>query len=230
MTSMLLLLVLLVVSGNCQAADPPQLNTASEKISYSIGYQVGTDLREQGVAINIEALVQGLRDARQVSGPTLLSPEEMRAVLMEFKQQIVASEGKSQQLTAEAYRGEGRAFLAENAKKRGVVSLPSGLQYEVLAEGSGKSPKPEDTVTVNYRGTLPDGKEFDSSFRDGTPATFRVNTVIAGWQEALALMQEGAKWRLFLPADLAFGEKGPLAERVVIYELELLAVQPGNEK
>jgi len=215
----------------CWAADKPALQDENDKICYSIGYQVGTDLKEHGVKPNAPAMTQGLQDAFDPAADTLLSAEEMQAVLVAFKMKIDARQQQQQQgkKAVEQYRGEGRAFLSDNAKKEGVVTLPSGLQYLVLAQGSGKTPKPEDTVTVNYRGTLINGREFDSSFRDNKPATFRVDTVILGWQEALAMMKEGDKWKLFIPSDLAFGERGPLADKVVIYELELLSVLPAQE-
>jgi len=208
------------------------LQDENDKICYSIGYQVGTDLKEHGVKPNAPAMTQGLQDAFDPAADTLLSAEEMQAVLVAFKMKIDARQQQQQQgkKAVEQYRGEGRAFLSDNAKKEGVVTLPSGLQYLVLAQGSGKTPKPEDTVTVNYRGTLINGREFDSSFRDNKPATFRVDTVILGWQEALAMMKEGDKWKLFIPSDLAFGERGPLADKVVIYELELLSVLPAKER
>lgn len=219
---------LIVLSTACWAGDKPQLQDEKDKINYSVGYQVGSDLKRQGVELNATALVQGVQDAVDASANPLLTVEEMQKVLVELKSKIDARQEKEKKITIESYRGEGRDFLAANAKKEGVVSLPSGLQYTVLQEGTGKMPKAEDTVTVNYRGTLIDGKEFDSSFRDNKPTTVRLNNVIAGWQEALPLMKEGAKWKLFIPSDLAFGERGPLAEKVTIYELELLSVQPAK--
>jgi FKBP-type peptidyl-prolyl cis-trans isomerase FklB len=114
--------------------------------------------------------------------------------------------------------------LAENATKEGVKTTPSGLQYKVIREGTGKTPGPHDSVTVHYRGTRLDGREFDSSYRKNEPATFRVDGVIRGWTEALQLMKEGAKWQLFIPADLAYGERGPLADKTLIFDVELISV------
>lgn len=213
-----------------EAADKPKLQDQGDKISYSIGYQVGTDLRNQGVKLNAEAMVQGLQDAFNNSKDTLLTADEMHSVLLALKLKMDARQEAKKKKPVENYRGEGRTFLAANAKVEGVVSLPSGLQYMVLQEGNGRTPTMEDTVTVNYRGTLINGREFDSSYRTNKPATFRIDTVIPGWQEALTMMKEGAKWKLFIPADLAFGERGPLADKVVIYELELLSVQPAAGK
>ncbi len=152
----------------------------------------------------------------------------MVKTLQELKKKVVAADTKTRQALAEKYRGEGREFLAANAKKAGIVSLPSGLQYKVVQEGKGKSPKPDDTVTVHYRGTLIDGAEFGSSYRDDKPATFTISGTIPAWREALPLMKEGAEWQLFIPADLAFGERGPLADRTVIYEIKLLAIEPAK--
>lgn len=209
----------------CQADDKPPLLETKDRINYSIGYQVGSDLKQQDVEFNAAALVQGVQDGFAGTTQPALSSEEMHTVLVELKKRIDARDEQEKKKAVEKYRGEGREFLAANAKKAGVVSLPSGLQYMVLKEGDGKVPQAEDIVTVTYRGTLIDGKEFDSSFRDNKPASFSLKSVIPGWKEALAKMKEGAKWQLFIPADLAFGERGPLAERVVIYEIELISVQ-----
>jgi FKBP-type peptidyl-prolyl cis-trans isomerase FklB len=224
------LLYLIILPSICRAADKLVLQDEKDKINYSIGYQVGSDLKDQKVELNAAALVQGLQDASAVSTKPLLTAEEMQTVLVALKKKIDTRQEQEKKKVVENYRGEGRTFLAANAKKEGVISLPSGLQYMILKEGNGKMPKSEDTVTATYRGTLIDGKEFDSSFRDNKPATFRLNTVIPGWQEALSMMKEGAKWKLFIPSDLAFGERGPLADKVVIYEIELLSVQPAKGK
>lgn len=225
---LIIFLNLAVLAGTCLASDTLQLQDEKDKISYSVGYQVGGDFKKQGVDLNPDALVKGVQDALAGSGQPLLSSEEMQSILVALKKKIDTALEQEKKKTLEGYRGEGRAFLAENGKKQGVVTLPSGLQYKVLVQGTGKSPTLEDTVTVNYRGTLINGKEFDSSYRDNKPATVRLSTLIPGWQEALPLMKEGGKWQIFVPADLAFGERGPLAEQVVIYEIELLSVQPAS--
>lgn len=215
---------LLLSFGICWGGESVALKDEKDRISYSIGYQVGIDMKSQGVDFNPEALVRGARDAGG-DGKLLMNPQEMRNTLVEFRKKMTETEGKQRKAQSEAYRGEGREFLAGNAKKEGVVTLPSGLQYQVLKEGKGKSPALKDTVTVHYRGTLIDGKEFGSSEREGKPATFPVTNTIPGWREALPLMKQGAKWKLYIPADLAFGERGPLADRTVIYEIELLDVK-----
>ncbi|MCM2265040.1 MAG: FKBP-type peptidyl-prolyl cis-trans isomerase [Desulfuromonadales bacterium] len=222
------LMTLLLTSTWGLAAEAPLLKDDTDRTSYSVGYQVGGDFKRQGMTLSREALIKGIEDALADNSTPLMSPQEMRTTLIDLKKRVVAQQSRQKEATVEQYRGEGREFLAANAKKEGVITLPSGLQYKVLTEGSGRQPAPEDTVTVNYRGTLIDGSEFDSSFRDGKPVTIPLNSVIAGWKEAIPLMKEGAQWQLFIPADLAFGERGPLADRTVIYELELLSVQPAE--
>ena len=224
---MMALLGVGLCAGVCRAEKQPgmDLETGKGRTNYSIGYQIGGDFKRQGMELAPEALLQGIRDALAESKP-LMTPEEMRATLVNLKKNIVAEQEQQRKQGVEKYRGEGREFLALNAKKGGVFTLPSGLQYKVLKEGTGKRPTIKDTVTVHYRGTQLDGREFDSSYQDGKPATIALNKVIPGWKEALQLMKEGARWQLFIPADLAFGERGPLADRTVIYEIELIAIQP----
>lgn len=225
------LIVVLLPAGTCFAGEKVPLTEQGDRINYSIGYQIGGDLKQQGMTISPEALLKGIEDAQAGTEPRL-SPEEMNGILQALKKNIenkqLEDRKVAQQKTREQYRGEGREFLAQNARKKGVVSLPSGLQYEVIRGGSGRSPRPHDTVKVHYRSTLLAGTEFDSSYRKKGPAEFRVDGVIAGWTEALQLMKEGAKWRIFVPADLAYGERGPVADRTVIYEIELLEVKPGE--
>jgi FKBP-type peptidyl-prolyl cis-trans isomerase FklB len=218
-------LLIALYSGAGVASERVGLENESDKVNYSVGYQIGGDFKRQGVELNPEALVQGIQDALSGSG-ALLTPEEMRTVLVGLKKKIVSAE-RQQRVQQEArYRAEGQAFLAANADKEGVVTLPSGLQYKVIREGTGKTPGPNDSVTVRYRGTQIDGTEFDSSDPDGGPETFRVDGVIKGWTEALQLMKEGATWQLFVPADLAYGLRGPLADRSLVFELELISVNP----
>lgn len=221
MLSIALLAGVSVVDGKEPVTDP------GDRINYSLGYQIGGDLRQQGHDINPEAVLQGINDALSGSEPQLKA-EEMNSLLMSLKKDIVEAQQENrkiaQQKIKEQYRGEGREFLARNAKAQGVVTLPSGLQYTVEKEGSGMKPGPHDTVKVHYRSTLLDGSEFDSSYRRNEATEVRVDGVIAGWTEALQLMQEGAKWRIFVPADLAYGERGPLADRTVIFDIELIAV------
>jgi FKBP-type peptidyl-prolyl cis-trans isomerase FklB len=224
------LMVLLLVNVICTPA-AVSANEIKDKPGYSVGYQIGEDLRKQNMDFDGEAFLKGIRDAKAGNEP-MFSPEAMRTALVELKKKVTA-QNKSQKADKrielsnikEGYRGEGRDFLTENGKKEGVVTLPSGLQYKVIKEGTGKKPGPSDTVLVNYRGTLIDGTEFDSSYKTNKPAKLHVNGVIQGWKEALQLMKEGAKWQLFVPADLAYGERGPLADRTVIFDIELIKVE-----
>jgi FKBP-type peptidyl-prolyl cis-trans isomerase FklB len=217
-------LFVLLLYGVSRAEEKPLLTDENGRINYSVGYQIGGDFKRQEVELNSEALVQGIKDSLEETQP-LMSEEEMRSTLIDLKKKIVAAEEDIRKTRGEKHRAEGRKFLAENGKKEGVVTLPSGMQYLVLQEGTGRKPTLEDTVTVNYRGTKIDGIEFDSSYKDGKPVTFPLKSVIPGWQEALNMMHAGAKWRIFLPPKLAFGDKGPLEDQTVIYEIELLSVE-----
>jgi FKBP-type peptidyl-prolyl cis-trans isomerase FklB len=210
--------------GAHAAAGSVELKDEKDRINYSVGYQIGGDFKKQGVNLNPEALVQGIRDALNETQP-LMTREDMESTLVALKKKIMALQETPPKAMAEKYRGEGREFLVKNAARDGVTTLPSGLQYKVDKTGSGRRPGLKDTVIVNYRGTLVDGTEFDSSYRKNGPAAFSLTDVIPGWREALPMMKEGARWQLFIPADLAFGERGPLADRVVIYEVELVSVQ-----
>ncbi len=227
------LITLVIVAGligtPCLAEELPDLGNEKARANYSVGYQIGDDFKRQGVEINPEALVKGIQDA--ISGKTpLMTAEEQRATLVNLQRQVATRQKQNKPKQAQKYRGEGREFLASNANKPGVVTLPSGMQYKVIREGTGRSPGATDTVTVHYRGTLLDGTEFDSSYSRGKPATFGVGRVIAGWTEALQLMKEGARWQLFIPPDLAYGEKGAGSKippnSSLIFDVELISVEP----
>lgn len=222
----------LILQGVCLADDKVKLKDEKAKISYSAGYRVGSDFKQQFEGVDARAMVKGVQDALLGATP-LMSPEEMQATLMELKKQIVAIKQKERQQLAAKHLAEGRAFLAENAKKDGVVSLRSGLQYKVIEEGSGKAPGLKDTVSVNYRGTLIDGTEFDNSYKRKEPTTFRVDSVIRGWSEALQLMKEGAKWELYIPPELGYGDRGAGSKippnSPLIFEVEVVSVNPTKE-
>jgi len=200
------------------------LKSQKEKMSYIIGMDMGKNLKNQSIDIDQAAFARGIKDAFS-GGKSSLTDEEIRQTMTAFQKEMMA---KSQAL-GEKNKKEGEAFLAGNKKKQGVITLPSGLQYKVISAGKGTKPKPTDTVTVQYRGTLIDGTEFDSSYRRGQPATFPVNGVIPGWTEALGLMQEGAKWQIFVPSNLAYGEKGTGGQigpnATLIFEVELISIQ-----
>jgi len=228
----MVVLIIVLVSGLCFAVEQTVLSEEKDRFSYSVGYQMGGDFKQQSMDLDPDAFLKGVEDAFAEAEPQL-SAEEMRATLLELKKKIVAMQKakKADQRIErknmkEKYWGEGREFLAENAKKDGVITLPSGLQYKVINEGNGRIPGPNDSVTVHYRGTLIDGTEFGSSYHDNKPGEFRVDGVIKGWTEALQLMKEGAKWQLFIPADLAYRERGPLADKTVIFDIELISVKP----
>jgi len=204
-----------------------ELETREQRVSYSIGADIGGTLKEQGIPLDAAALSAGLKDA--LAGKTVMTDEEMRDAMTEFRQELM-SKMESEQASASAGNlKSGQAFLASNGEKDGVVTLPSGLQYKVLKSGDGKSPSATDTVRTHYHGTLIDGTVFDSSVQRGEPVTFAVNQVIPGWTEALQLMKEGDKWELYIPANLAYGERGAGGvigpNATLIFEVELLAVE-----
>ena len=225
------LLAVLAGTGLCVAAwaaedRPLDLQDENDRVNYTLGYQIGGGLKQQEVDLKPDVLLRGIQDAMGASGQDLMGFESRQQTLIDLQRKRLTDARRKQSEELDRRRREGAVFLAENAKKEGVVTLPSGLQYKVVAEGKGRSPEPTDTVTVNYRGTLIDGTEFDNSERQGKPATFALANVIAGWQEALPLMQEGARWHLFIPQELAYGDRGPLARQTLIFELELVSVGP----
>ncbi|HEY6305984.1 MAG TPA: FKBP-type peptidyl-prolyl cis-trans isomerase [Candidatus Angelobacter sp.] len=207
--------------------------TDKEKDSYAIGMNIGTGLREnltrQSVDVDYKLLLQGLQDSLS-GGKTLMTEEEARAALTQLQNDLRAKQEEKQKEAAGTNKKEGEAFLAANKTKDGVVTLPSGLQYKILTPGTGPKPVATDTVSVNYRGTLINGKEFDSSAKSGKPVTFQVGGVIKGWTEALQLMPVGSKWQLWIPPDLAYGpqQRGPDIgpNSTLVFEVELLSIEP----
>ena len=224
--SMVLGIVLL--AGQANAEEKKALQTAKEKQSYSLGADIGGKLKAQPIEIDADALTQGLKDAFS-KGKMQLTEQEMKETLSGLQKELMEKQAERTKVLAEKNKKEGEAFLAANKTKEGVKTLPSGLQYKVIKEGTGKTPKAEDTVVTNYRGTLIDGTEFDSSYKRGQPATFPVKGVIPGWTDALQLMKEGSKWELFIPSNLAYNERGagnaigPNA--ALIFEIELISVK-----
>jgi FKBP-type peptidyl-prolyl cis-trans isomerase FklB len=182
--------------------------------------------------IDPDVLAKGLKDAF-TGGKTLMTEQEVTETLNGLRMEMMAKQQERMKEAGEKNKKEGEAFLAENKKKEGVVTLPSGLQFKVITVGTGKMPKLTDTVTVNYKGTLIDGTEFDSSYKRGQPATFPVNGVIPGWTEALQLMKEGSKWQVFIPSNLAYGERGAgnqiTPNAVLIFDVELISVKSGED-
>jgi len=209
---------LLVVQASAQEAEV--FKTQKEKLSYALGMDLGASLRAQSIEVDPVVFGQAFKDALS-GGKTLLTPEQARVVLASLQNDMkdkVTSKNKQ----------EGEAFLAQNKTKEGIVALPSGLEYKILKAGDGKKPVLSDTVVCQYRGTLIDGTEFDSSYKRNQPVTFPVNRVIKGWTEALQLMPVGSKWQLFIPASLAYGDRGtgPIGpESTLIFEVELVSIQ-----
>ena len=211
------------------------LKTQKEKNSYALGMSIGTGLKKQGVSTSVDpALVsRGLRDAIG-TGKTVMTEDEMRAALTQLRTEVQGAQQAKAHLEGASARKDGEAFLAANKTKDGVQTLPDGLQYKILQAGNGPKPTANDTVTVNYRGTLINGKEFDSSYKRGQPISFPVSGVIKGWTEALQLMPVGSKWQLFIPSDLAYGDQGAGADigpgQTLIFDVELLGIGDQTQK
>jgi FKBP-type peptidyl-prolyl cis-trans isomerase FklB len=200
------------------------LKNQKDKVSYIFGMDIGSNLKKQSIDVDPNILAKGVKDAFSGEKP-LLTDQEIQETMVAFQKEMMAKQAE----VAKKNKTEGEVFLAENKKKEGVKTLPSGLQYKVIKAGTGKKPKSTDTVTAHYRGTLINGTEFDSSYKRGQPVSFPVSGVIPGWTEALQLMEVGAKWQLFIPPNLAYGEQGtgrnigPNA--TLIFEVELVSIQ-----
>jgi FKBP-type peptidyl-prolyl cis-trans isomerase FklB len=222
---MALLIALCAVVTAAQDASP--LKSAKDKRSYALGMDLGNQLHSLGLEVDPALFARGLGDATS-GGTTLLTPEEVRAAISELQAEMKRKQAEARTKGAPDGKVAGEAFLAENKKKEGVVTLPSGLQYKIVKEGTGKKPTLDDTVICNYRGTLVDGTEFDSSYRRGQPATFPLKGVIKGWTEALQLMPVGSKWQLFIPPQLAYAERGQGAiigpNSTLVFEVELISI------
>ena len=209
------------------AAAPLALKTQKEKFSYAVGMKMGENFKKQSVPVDSSILARGIRDA--IAGKTALTDEEAQAVIGAMQKEVQAKMQEKNKEAADVNKKQGEAFLAGNKGKEGVVTLPSGLQYKIEKAGTGPKPAASDSVVCNYRGTLIDGKEFDSSYKRGQPATFPVTGVIKGWTEALQLMPVGSKWQLFIPSDLAYGDRGAGADigpgATLVFEVELLSIE-----
>jgi FKBP-type peptidyl-prolyl cis-trans isomerase FklB len=209
-------------------AAPLALKTKEDKFSYAIGMKMGANFKKQAVPVNAAILSRGVKDAL-AGNKTLLTDDEAQAAIMDVQKDMQAKMQEKNKEMAEGNKKTGESFLAANKSKEGVVTTPSGLQYKIEKAGTGPKPTPTDSVVCNYRGTLIDGKEFDSSYKRGQPATFPVTGVIKGWTEALQLMPVGSKWQLFVPSDLAYGDRGAGADigpgTTLIFEVELMSIE-----
>jgi len=224
--SIIVVIILGALSLSCFAQEQtPQLKDLKDKASYSIGLNIGTNFKRQNVELNADALLAGVKDAISGKKPAL-SEAEQQQVMNSFQKEMQ----DKQKVMADKNLETGKKFLEDNKKKDGVKTTASGLQYKVVKEGNGPQPKASDNVTVDYRGTLIDGTEFDSSYKRGQPASFPLNGVIKGWTEGLQLMKTGAKYQFFIPADLAYGQRamGPDIQpnSTLIFDVELKSVQP----
>jgi FKBP-type peptidyl-prolyl cis-trans isomerase FklB len=204
----------------------PPLKDQKDKFSYSIGVNIGSNLSKQNIPVNPDAITAGIKDA--IAGKPQLTPDQIKEVMATFEKDME----QKQKAAGEKNAAEGAKFLEENKKKEGVKTTGSGLQYKVLKQGSGAQPKESDTVTVNYRGTLINGTEFDSSYKRGQSATFPLSGVIKGWTEGLQLMKVGSKYQLFVPPNLGYGDRavGPdiSPNSTLIFEVELLDIKPAE--
>ncbi len=222
--------ILVASSGFAQQAT--QLKDEKDKVSYSIGLDIGTTFKKQKMDINLDTLNAGLRDAISGNKP-LLTDEQVKETMTAYSKSMMEKQAAVAKETAAKNGAEGEKFLAENKSKEGVKTTPSGLQYKVIKDGDGPMPKETDTVVTHYRGTLLNGTEFDSSIKRNEPATFPVNRVIKGWTEALQMMKVGSKYQLFIPASLAYGERGAGQDigpnETLIFDVELLEIKPPAE-
>lgn len=209
-------------TAGAPAGEAVEVSTDMDKVNYSLGYELGKDLKRQDLKLTPDVLLRGVEDALSGAKP-LVNKRGRQTALKEIK------EKRSQENLEKS-----QAFLAANAEKEGVTTLPSGLQYKEIQAGEGQTPEVTGTVTVNYRGTLIDGTLFDSSYERGRPATFQVKKVIKGWKEALQLMKEGAKWEVYIPPELAYGKQSPRnripPNSALIFEVELISVGKAPEQ
>jgi FKBP-type peptidyl-prolyl cis-trans isomerase FklB len=216
-----------------QSAPATAEKTDNKKVSYGIGVDIGRNFKRLGLDLDLDVLTKGLKDAN--TGKKLdLSEDELRTVMSAYKTEMMQKQAEAVKSIGATNQKAGEVFLAENAKKDGVVTLPSGLQYKIVKQGDGKMPTEVDTVECNYRGTLIDGIEFDSSARTGKPAQFKLGGVIPGWQEALKLMPVGSKWQLFIPPQLAYGQRGAGRDigpnATLVFEVELISIKADEAK
>ena len=225
-------LALGLLAGTAFAADTKMtLKDDKDKVSYAIGLNIGKSMKTEGLDINPDVLAAAMKDVF-AGAKTQLTDEEVQAVMQDFQKKMMAKQAAVRDEGLGKNKAEGEKFLADNKKKEGIKTTASGLQYKVITDGKGKTPKATDTVKTHYRGTLISGTEFDSSYKRGEPAEFPVGGVIKGWTEALQLMKEGSKWQLYIPSDLAYGERGAGKDigpnSTLIFDIELISVKAGQ--
>jgi FKBP-type peptidyl-prolyl cis-trans isomerase FklB len=220
-------------TARAKSATPLTLKTQNDKASYAVGLGLGKSLKRDGVDVDPAIVSRGLRDAL-AGGKTLLTDDEVKTTMTAVQADVRKRQEAKLQVAGETNKQEGEAFLAANKTQEGVVALPSGLQYKILKEGTGPKPAATDSVVCNYRGTLLNNTEFDSSYKRGQPITLPVNGVIKGWTEALQLMPVGSKWQLFVPSELAYGARGAGGaigpNATLVFEIELLSIQAKDAK
>lgn len=228
MKSSFIFIAALSIASSALAQDKTQLKDDRDKVSYSIGLDIGNTFKKQNMDINADALLSGLKDGVGGAKPKM-TEEEIKTTMATFQKSMMEKQSAIAKEAGAKNAAAGEKFLAENKGKEGVKTTASGLQYKVVKEGDGPTPKETDTVETHYRGTLLDGTEFDSSYSRNAPATFPVNRVIKGWTEALQMMKVGSKYQLFIPPDLAYGERGAGQEigpsSTLIFEVELLGIK-----
>ena len=218
----------LLVASLAFAEENVVLKDQKDKISYSLGVDIGNSLKNLPVSVNLDLVVRGINDVLSAS-KLLMTEQEIRETMTVLQKELMDRYTEQMKVIGEKNKKEGELFLDANKKKEGVIILPSGVQYRVLKAGTGKTPTDDDTVTVHYRGILTDRTEFDNSYRRGQPATFAIKGIVPGWREALKLMQEGAKWEICIPPNLAYGERGVGSQigpnATLIFEVELISIQ-----
>ena len=220
-----------VFAASSQASMTPK--TQQDQLSYTIGVDLGKNLKSQNLSINADMLAEGVKDA--LAGSKLkLTDTQMKTALQNFQQKMAKKQQEEFKQVSEDNAKAGADFLAKNKKEKGVVVLPNGLQYKVVKAGNGTPPKANDSVTVDYEGKLVNGQVFDSTYKRGKPATFKVSQVISGWQQALKMMKPGAEWMLYIPSDLAYGKQGvggPIGpNETLIFKVHLISVNPASAK
>lgn len=220
-----LLILIMLASGTVLAQD---VNTEKGKLSYAVGWDIGADIKRRSTEFDVESIITAIRDVVAESEPKV-SPEEMRTLLTALQEKVRAEQVEQFRALSEKNQAESEAFLEANKSKTGIVVLPSGVQYRIIEEGDGARPGLESRVSVHYRGSKMDGREFDSSFARGTPEEFTVNAVLAGWQEVLPLMKAGSTWQIFVPPELAFGARGnpPVGpNEALMFDIKLVEILP----